>query len=135
MIFNECCKDIIHLWNECNRHVLIRGRGKESRGKLSTKIINYMNNEGFSTLILIRKNEILDISKLNSSLKLWFAPYFFIPDFKEPLTIDLLVIEDAAEIPHDFISRNIIWKNILIISDYENKIPPFFSGEIIHLGD
>ena len=134
-MFNENNKGIIDVWNGCNRHLLIEGKFKKNKEELSNKIINYMDSKGFFTLILTQNDGIQKVTGLNNSPKIWFTLYDFVHDVKEPLTIDLLVIEDAAEIPHDFISTNIIWKNILITSDHYTKIPSFFSGEIIILGD
>lgn len=134
MIFDQR-DDIIKFWNMCDRHMLLEGRGRDSDKVLVREIINYMDNEGFSTLILTNDVWVSILDGLNNSLKLRFASYDYldIEKIKIPITPDLLVIEDVNGISSKFILKNIKWKYLLILSHYEDKIPSFFSGEIIHL--
>lgn len=132
MIIDET-DDVLHHWEESERHLLIAarpGNGKTSKAK---DIMNQMIKEGHSILLLTRERSAWRFGLNKSSMTL-IGPYEYILEHPDhDIEIDLLVIHDIRDIGNDFPIESIKYKYILALSDENCQVPDFFNGRRIRL--
>ena len=134
MIIDET-DDVLHYWEESERHLLIMARAGNGRTSKAKDIINQMIKEGHSVLLLTRERRTWGFG-LNKSPKTYVVPCEHISKHPDPeIEIDMLVIHNLDDINSDFPIEKIKYKYILALSDDTARVPNLFKDKIIRLID
>lgn len=125
--------DVLHHWEESERHLLIMARPGNGRTSKAKDIMNQMIIEDHSILSLSRERNAWRFG-LNKSSKMYSTSYENISKHPDPkIEIDLLVIHNLDDLDSDFPIEKIKYKYILALSDDTARVPDFFNGKVIRL--